>query len=80
MGDGLLLLSSDGGGTLVRPCLIQALACGSDESFLLSMCGSSGGLSHGCGIVFLPLDGGGDNRGGGDGLLAIDSGDVGGVA
>jgi hypothetical protein len=70
--DGLLLLSSEGSSTLVRPCLIQDLACGShdsDESLLLSVCGSGGGLSRGHSVVFLRL--------GDDSLLSVDSGDVG---
>jgi hypothetical protein len=75
--DGLFLLPSEGGGVLARPGLIQGLACGShvgDESFLLSMRGSGGGLSRGCGVVLLPLgDGGGRDR---VGLLLID-GEVG---
>jgi hypothetical protein len=73
-GDGLLLLPSMGGGVLTRPCLIQGLACGShsgDESLLLSMHDSDGGLSHGHGVLLLPLSGGGD-------LLLID-GEIGGV-
>jgi hypothetical protein len=60
-GDGLLLFPSEGGGA--RPCLVQGLACGShdgDESLLLSVRGSGGGLSRGCGVVLLPLGGGGD--------------------
>jgi hypothetical protein len=49
-------------------------ACGShdgDESLLLSVRGSGGGLSHDRGVVLLPLGGGG--------LLLID-GEVGGAA
>jgi hypothetical protein len=75
-GDGLLLFPSEGGDALARPCLIQGLACGShggDESLLLSVRGSSGGLSCGRGIVLLLL---GD---GGGGLLLVD-GEVGGAA
>jgi hypothetical protein len=78
-GDGLLLFPSEGGGALTRPCLIQGLACGShggDESLLLSVRGSGGGLSRGRGVVLLPLGGG---RDGGGGLLLID-GEVGGAA
>jgi hypothetical protein len=74
MSDGLLLLPSEGGGALARPCLIQGLACGShvgDESLLLSVRGSGGGLSRGHDVVLLPLGGGG--------LLLID-GEVGGAA
>jgi hypothetical protein len=74
MGDGLLLFPSEGGGVLARPCLIQGLACGShggDESLLLSVRGSGGGLSCGRGVVLLPLGGGG-------GLLLVD-GEVGGA-
>jgi hypothetical protein len=66
--DGLLLLPSEGGGALKRPCLVQGLACsshGSDESLLLSMRGSD--------VILLPLGGGG-------GLLPIDGGEVGVVA
>jgi hypothetical protein len=60
---------------LARPCLIQGLACGNhcgDESLILSV-HCSGDLIQGlaCGIVLLPLGGGG--RGG---LLLID-GEVG---
>jgi hypothetical protein len=76
MGDGLLLLPSKDGGVYARSCLIQGLACcshGSDESLLLSVCGSSDGLSrgHGHGVVLLPLDGGGGD------LLPIDNAEVG---
>jgi hypothetical protein len=70
--DGLLLLSSEGGGALAHPCLIQGLTCGShgsDESLLLSVRGSGGGLSRDCGVILLPLSG--------DVLLPIDSGEVG---
>jgi hypothetical protein len=62
-GDDLLLLLSKGGSTLAHPCLVQGLACGShggDESFLLSVRGSGGGLSRGRGVVLLPLSGGDD--------------------
>jgi hypothetical protein len=72
-GDGLLLLSSEGGGAFARPCLIQGLACGShgsDESLLLSVHGSGSGLSHDHSVVLLPLDGGGD-------LLPVNDGEVG---
>jgi hypothetical protein len=74
-GDGLLLFSSEGGGVLARPCLVQGLTCGShdgDESLLLSVRGSGGSLSRGRGVVLLPLGGGG-------GLLLVD-GEVGGAA
>jgi hypothetical protein len=74
--DGLLLLPSEGGYVLACLCLIQGLACcnhGSDESLLLSMRGSSGGLSCSRNIVLLPLD----NDGGRGGLLPIDGGEVG---
>ncbi len=60
---------------LARLCLVQGLACGShggDESLLLSVRGSGGGLSRGRGVILLPLGGGG-------GLLLID-GEVGGAA
>jgi hypothetical protein len=66
--DGLLLLLSEGDVMLTRPYLIQGLACDShdgDESLLLSVCGSGGGLSRGHRVVLLPLSGGGD-------LLLID--------
>jgi hypothetical protein len=68
MSDGLILLPSEGGGVLARPCLIQGLAYGSydsDESLLLSMRGSGGGLSRSHSVVLLPLGGGG-------GLLPVD--------
>jgi hypothetical protein len=58
MGEGLLLLPSEGGGTLVRPSLVQDLACSShddDESLLLSLRSSDSGLSHDHGVVLLPL-------------------------
>jgi hypothetical protein len=51
--------------------------CGShsgDESLPLSVRGSGSGLSHGCGVVLLPLSGGGSG-----GLLLV-NGEVGGVA
>jgi hypothetical protein len=73
MSDGILFLPKEGGGALVRPCLIQGLACGShdsDKSLLLSVHDSGGGLSHGCGIILLPLGGSGS-------LLPIDGGEVG---
>jgi hypothetical protein len=57
-GDGLLLLLIEGGGVLIRPFLIQGLTCGShggEESLLLSVQGSGGGLSHGHGVLLLPL-------------------------
>jgi hypothetical protein len=76
MSDGLLLLPSEDGGAFVCPCLIQGLACGSygsDESLLLSVCGTDDGLSHGRGVILLPLSGGG----GRDGLLPINGGEVG---
>jgi hypothetical protein len=66
----------------MRPCLIQGLACdshGSDESLLLSVRGSGGGLSHGCEVVLLPLGSDSGSCGGGGDLLLID-GVVGGVA
>jgi hypothetical protein len=80
-GDGLLLFPSEGDGALTRPCLVQGLACGShggDESLLLSVRGSGGGLSRGRGVVLLPLGYGGGRDGDG-GLLLID-GEVGGAA
>jgi hypothetical protein len=76
MGDGLLLLPSEDGGGLTRPCLDQGLVCGNhggNESLLFSVRDSGGGLSHGSDIVLLPLGGGGG------GLLLID-GEVGGAA
>jgi hypothetical protein len=72
--NGLLLLTSKDSGAFTCSCLIQGLACsshGSDESLLLSVCGSGGGLSHGHGVILLPLDGGGGD------LLPVDSGEVG---
>jgi hypothetical protein len=75
--DGLLLLSNDGSGALARPCLMQGLACGSrggNESLLLSVRGSSGGLNRSRGVILVPLHDGG--RGG---LLLID-GEVGSAA
>jgi hypothetical protein len=75
LSDGLLLLPSEGGGALVCPCLIQGLACSShdsDESLLLSVCGSGGGLSHDRAVVLLPLGGRGSLLpiGGGEGGVA----------
>jgi hypothetical protein len=70
--DSLLLLPSEGGGMLAHPCLIQGLVCGShdnDESLLLSVRCSSGGLSHDRSVILLPLGGRG-------GLLPIDYGEV----
>jgi hypothetical protein len=67
--DGLLLLPSESGGALTRPSLIQGLACSShnsDESLLLSVGGSGGGLSCSRDILLLPLSGSG-----GCGLLLI---------
>jgi hypothetical protein len=66
-GDGLLLFPSEGGGTFTRPCLVQGLACGShggDESLLLLVRGSGGGLSRGCGVILLPLGSGGGSHDG----------------
>jgi hypothetical protein len=74
-GDCLLLLPSEGDGALALPCLVQGLACGShsgDESLLLSVHDSGGGLSRSCGIVLLPLVGGGDG-----GMLRVHGGEVG---
>jgi hypothetical protein len=73
--DDLLLLPSEGGNILALPCLIQGLVCGrhgGDESLLLSLRSSDGGLSHGRGVLLLPLSSGGD-------LLLIDE-EVGGAA
>jgi hypothetical protein len=75
MDDCLLLLPSEGDGTLTCPGLVQGLTCSShdgDESLLLSVHGSHG-LSHDRDVVLLPLS---DGRGG---LLLID-GEVEGVA
>jgi hypothetical protein len=69
--DGLLLLPNEGA---MRPCLVQGFACGShcsNESLLLSMRYSSGGLSHDRGVILHSLGGGGG------GLLPIDGGEVG---
>jgi hypothetical protein len=80
MGDGLLLVPSEGGGALARLCLDQGLACGShgsDKSLLLSMRDSGGSLSRGHGVVLLPHGGGGGGRGNGSCLLPIDGGEVG---
>jgi hypothetical protein len=77
-GDGLLLLPCEASGLLTLSCLIQSLACGShggDESLLLSVRGSGGGLSHGRGVILLPLGSGGGHSD----LLLID-GEVGGAA
>jgi hypothetical protein len=74
-GEGFLLLPSEGGGMLARPCRIQGHACGSHdngESLLLSVCGSGSGLSCGRDIVLFHLGGGG-------GLFLVDEED-GGVA
>jgi hypothetical protein len=51
---------------------------GGDESLLLSVRGSGGGLSHGRGVLLLPLGGSGGRDGGGS-LLLVD-GEVGGAA
>jgi hypothetical protein len=59
---GLLLLPSEGGGTLTRTTLVKGLARsshGGEESLLLSMRGSHDGLSHGRDVVLLPLSGSG---------------------
>jgi hypothetical protein len=71
--DGLLIIPSEGGGMLVRTGLIQGLACssyGGDESLLLSLRGSCGGLSHSRSVILLPLSSGGG------GLLLVE-GEVG---
>jgi hypothetical protein len=78
--DGLLLFPSEGGGTFARSCLIQGPAYGShggNESLLLSVRGSGGGLSRGRDVLLLPLGGGGGSRDGG--LLLVD-GEVGAAA
>jgi hypothetical protein len=75
MSDGLLLLSSEGGGALTCPCLVQGLACGNhsnDESLLLSAHNSDSSLSHDYGIVILPL-----GSGSGGGLLPVNGGEPG---
>jgi hypothetical protein len=69
--DGLLLLASEGGDMLASPCLVRGLACSShdsDESLLLSVRGSDGGLSRGHGVVLLRL--------GDSGLLPVDGGEI----
>jgi hypothetical protein len=71
--DGLLILPSEGGGMLMRTGLIHGPACGNyggDESLLLSLRGSCGGLSHSRSVILLPLSSGGG------GLLFIE-GEVG---
>jgi hypothetical protein len=71
MDDGLLLLQSEGG-ERACPCVVQGLACSShdsDESLLLSVCGSGGGLSR-RGVVLLTL-------GGVNGLLPVNGREVG---
>jgi hypothetical protein len=80
MGNSLLLLPSEGSGVLTRPCLIQGIACGShsgNESLLLSMRDSCGGMSRGRDIILLPFGGSGRDRG--SGLLLVD-GEVGGAS
>jgi hypothetical protein len=72
--DGLLLLPSEGGGVLVCLCLVKGLACGSDESLLLSVHSSGEGWSHDHDVILLPLGGG---RCCGGGLLPIHGGEVG---
>jgi hypothetical protein len=69
----LLLLPSEGNSTLTRTGLVQGLAWGShnnDESLLLSLHDSRGGLSHSRGIILLPLS---------DGDLLLVNGEVGGA-
>jgi hypothetical protein len=66
-GDGLLLFPSEGGGTFMRPCLVQGLACGSH----------GGDERRGCGVILLPLGSGGGSR---DGSLLLVNGEVGGAA
>jgi hypothetical protein len=76
--DDLLLLPSEGGGTLIRPGLVHGLACDNhngDESLLLSVRGSGDGLSQGRGVILLLLSG---SSGHGD-LLLI-NGEGGGAA
>jgi hypothetical protein len=66
--EGLLLLPSVGDDVLTRSGLLQDLTCGShdgDESLLLSVCDCGNDLSHGRGIILLPL-------GSGSGLLLFD--------
>jgi hypothetical protein len=58
MGDGFLLLPSEGGSTLACTSLVKGLACDShsdDESLLLSLHGSCGGLIYDRGVILLPL-------------------------
>jgi hypothetical protein len=69
-----LLLPSEGGSELARPFLVQGLACDShddDESLLLSVHNSGGGLSRSRNIILLPLGGSSDHRGRGS-LLLVD--------
>jgi hypothetical protein len=76
-GCGLLLLRSEGGGTLARPYLVQGLACdchGGDESLLLSIRGNSGSPSRDHGVVLLPVGSGGMSRGRGIVLLPVGGG------
>jgi hypothetical protein len=80
MGDGILRLPSEDGGALVRLGIVQGLACGihgGDESLLLSVRGSGGGLSHDHDVILLRLSDV-DSRDG-DILLLVDGG-VGGAA
>jgi hypothetical protein len=66
LGSGDLLFQLMNDSLLARPCLIQGPACGShgsNESLLLSVRGSGGGLSRSRGVILLPLGGGGGDVG-----------------
>jgi hypothetical protein len=72
--DSLLLFPSEGSCALACSVLILGLVCsshGNNESLLLLVRASGGGLSHD--IVLLPLGGGGCDGG----LLPVDGGEVG---
>jgi hypothetical protein len=59
----LLLLPSEGGGTLTCMGLVRGLACSShdsEESLLLSLRDNHDALSHCCSVLLLPLSAGGD--------------------
>jgi hypothetical protein len=65
-GDSLLLFPSEAVSVLTRPCLVQGLPCcshDSNESLLLSVHSSDGGLSYDSGIILLPLGGNGRRSG-----------------
>jgi hypothetical protein len=65
-GDGLLLFPSEGDGG----------SHSGNESLLLLVHGSSGGLSHGHGVILFPLSGGYSDD---DGGLLLVNGEVGGA-